>query len=84
MAFHPPERLLRVIEADCGMELSRYHVPKGAIVGMSSWMMHRDPTVLPEPEKFFPERWLDPIKGKNLEKYLVNFSKRSRQCIGIQ
>ncbi len=84
LSFHPPGRLPRVIETDGGLELSGYRVPKGTIVGMSSWMMHRDPNIWPEPEKFLPERWLDPVDGKNLDKYLVNFSKGSRQCIGMQ
>jgi cytochrome P450 len=84
LSFHPPGRLPRVIETDAGIELNGYHVPKGTIVGMSSWMMHRDPTVWPEPDKYSPERWLDPAEAKRLDKYLVNFSKGARQCIGMQ
>jgi cytochrome P450 len=61
-----------------------YTVPRGTIVGMSSWMMHRDPNIWPRPDTFSPERWLNPDKARKLEKYLVAFTKGSRQCIGMQ
>jgi cytochrome P450 len=53
-------------------------------VSMSSWMMHRNSSIFPNPDVFEPERWLDPNAAKRLEKYLVAFSKGSRQCVGIQ
>jgi len=83
LASPVPGRLPRVIEADEGMVLNGYKVPNGTIVGMSAWMMHRDPDIWPEPETFSPERWLDPVKAKKLDKYLVAFGKGSRQCIGM-
>jgi cytochrome P450 len=42
--------------------------------------MHTNERVFPEPFTFNPERWLN---NKGLEKYLVSFTKGSRQCIGI-
>jgi cytochrome P450 len=56
-------------------------LPAGTIVSMSTWIQHNNPDIFPEPEKFFPDRWLD-SDGK-LEKYLVPFSKGSRGCLGI-
>jgi hypothetical protein len=46
--------------------------------------MHHNETVFPDSHRFKPERWLDPAERKRLEKYMVAFSKGSRQCIGIQ
>ena len=50
---------------------------------MSSYMMHRDPDHFPNPDSFDPERWIEPIAARKLDKYLVPFSKGQRQCIGM-
>jgi Cytochrome P450 len=66
-------------------KLSRYAVAKNelqSVVGMSSWMMHRNEAAFPIPEKFDPERWIE--NGTALDKYLVAFSKGSRSCIGMK
>jgi cytochrome P450 len=47
-------------------------------------MMHRNSSIFPSPDTFEPKRWLDPNAARRLEKYLVVFSKDSRQCVGIQ
>jgi len=41
--------------------------------------------IFPEPSKFRPERWLKEGKyNRALEKYLVNFGKGTRQCVGMK
>ncbi|KAH8555620.1 cytochrome P450 [Umbelopsis sp. PMI_123] len=35
-----------------------------------------------EPEKFIPERWLDPVKSKERAMASLSFSAGSRNCIG--
>ncbi|GAB1194036.1 hypothetical protein APSETT444_003275 [Aspergillus pseudonomiae] len=52
-------------------------------VGMSSTLMHHDERIFPDSHKFIPERWLDMEQRKQLEKYMVAFTKGSRQCIGM-
>lgn len=47
---------------------------------MSAGLMHLDPRIFPSPLEFQPERWLE---NKGLDRYLVSFSKGSRQCVGI-
>jgi len=76
-------RLPRVIETDEAI-FNGYHVPKGTTVGMSSWMMNRNPDNYPDPDKFDPERWTNPEVAKQLDKYFVPFSRGSRQCVGMQ
>jgi cytochrome P450 len=83
LSFGVPGRLPRMIETD-GIMLNGYFIPRGTIVGMSSWMMHRNPKVFPDPDTFSPERWLDPANAGKLEKSFVAFSRGSRQCIGMQ
>lgn len=64
------------------------HVPNtditisaGTPVGMSSWLVHMNAELFPSPDDFLPERWLKP-GADGLKKYLVNFSKGSRICLG--
>ncbi|KAJ5374407.1 hypothetical protein N7517_006413 [Penicillium concentricum] len=58
-------------------------IPPGTNVGMTGLFIHHDEDIFPDAHSFVPERWMDPAKRKGLEKYLVSFSKGSRQCIGI-
>lgn len=38
--------------------INGYTVPKGTTAGILTFLLHRDPTVFPNPEKFIPERFL--------------------------
>ncbi|PLN80209.1 cytochrome P450 [Aspergillus taichungensis] len=61
-----------------------WHIPAGTPVSMTSVFVHNDPAIFPEPTEFRPERWLEASKeGINLSRYLVSFTKGSRQCVGI-
>lgn len=44
-----------------------------------------DPRIFPDPEVFEPERWMRAkAKGERLDRYLVNFSRGSRICLGLK
>jgi cytochrome P450 len=52
--------------------------------------MHHNETIFPNSHVFSPERWLDEnkyVKGskteKRLDRYMVAFTRGTRQCIGI-
>jgi cytochrome P450 len=51
---------------------------------MSTYWMHNDPKVFPDPYTYRPERWLEatPEQLKVMRTYYVPFAKGSRQCIG--
>jgi len=51
---------------------------------MSSYMMHRNKHVFPDPTTFDPGRWIsgDPEVIKLREKNLAPFSRGQRMCIG--
>ncbi|KAJ4249831.1 hypothetical protein NW762_012174 [Fusarium torreyae] len=65
-----------------GATFNGYFLPEGTVIGMSSWTMHRLPDVFPDPDKYDPERWMDPDRARHLEKYLTTFSRGNRSCIG--
>jgi len=57
-----------------------WFIPPGTPVGMTSVFIHHNESIFPESTKFIPERW---IGHPGLDKYLVSFSKGTRQCLGI-
>jgi cytochrome P450 len=61
-------------------------ISKGWAIGMSSAIMHHNEDIFPNSDLFLPERWIDGCgnKRKDLEKYLLCFSRGSRQCLGIK
>ncbi|XP_060102428.1 cytochrome P450 4V2 [Heteronotia binoei] len=59
-----------------------YKISKGTEVLIAPVVLHRDPDVFPEPEKFQPERFsLENSAGRNPYAY-VPFSAGPRNCIG--
>jgi len=49
---------------------------------MSQWIMHRNPRYFADPEKFDPDRWLDPAMQKLPRFVYFPFGGGPRQCIG--
>lgn len=58
---------------------NHYTFPAGTPMSMTSTHIHSHPDFFPEPKKFRPERW---IENPRLEKYLIAFSRGSRNCLG--
>ena len=59
-------------------------IPAGTPAGMTTFMLHQDPSIFPDPYTFNSERWLPlETKGKSLEKHLFSWSRGSRNCLGI-
>ena len=67
-----------------GVDICNQHIPGGTIVGVNAWVVHRDPVVFPEPEKFLPERWIESgaDKSKEMEASFFAFGAGSRTCLG--
>lgn len=54
-------------------------IPRGTPMSMSARLTQRHPNLFPDPNAFKPERWL---KNPRLDKYLLTFSRGTRQCLG--
>jgi cytochrome P450 len=81
MRLYPPAwSLARTAISD--FELRGYEIPKGANIVMSQWIMHRNPKYFPDPERFNPDRWLDPTMQKLPGFVYFPFGGGPRRCIG--
>lgn len=81
MRLYPPAWTIGR-EAAEDFELGGVHIPKGAQIMMSQWVVHRDPRWFPNPEGFDPDRW-EPERAKALPRFAYfPFGAGPRICIG--
>ncbi|PNH73305.1 hypothetical protein VD0001_g4263 [Verticillium dahliae] len=59
-----------------------FQIPPNTVVGMSPYIIHRDPKVFKDPRTFNPERWLGP-EAVELNRHFWAFSSGGRMCIGM-
>ena len=55
-------------------------IPAGTPVSMTSVLIHHNETIFSDSKAFKPDRWME---DPRLDRYLVSFSKGSRQCLGM-
>ncbi|KAB8235861.1 hypothetical protein ETB97_003341 [Aspergillus alliaceus] len=82
LAFGPISRSSRVATQE-DLNYKHHVIPAGTPVSQSTYFVHTDTNLYPNPEKFDPERWIKAAEeGIPLKKFITNFSQGSRQCIG--
>ncbi len=64
------------------VRIGGYDIPKGAVVNVVQYLLHRDPRFWEEPEKFKPERFSPEAKAGRPRFAYFPFGGGSRQCIG--
>ncbi|KAH8429750.1 cytochrome P450 [Aspergillus melleus] len=72
-----------MLEGLSTLQFKEWTIPAGTPVEMTSVLMHHNEEIFPDSYSFIPERWIDLCERKRLEKYMVSFSKGSRQCLGM-
>ncbi|XP_052111378.1 cytochrome P450 71D9 isoform X2 [Arachis duranensis] len=83
LRLHPPAPLLLPRECGEACEINGYYIPYKSKVIVNAWAIGRDPKNWSEPEKFYPERFIDSdidYKGNNFE--FVPFGAGRRTCPG--
>ncbi|KAE8361743.1 cytochrome P450 [Aspergillus caelatus] len=77
--------IFRQKQTDDAIGEKAWEIPTGTPVGMTAALVHVNPELFHHPHEFRPERWLGPDgqPHRGLDKYILSFSRGSRQCIGI-
>ncbi|KAI0571419.1 CypX Cytochrome P450 [Pyrenophora tritici-repentis] len=86
LRLHPAVGLpLERVVPPGGATICEQYFPEGTIVGINSWVAHRDTSVFgPDAHLFKPERWLSSDKERLslMERSWMPFGLGSRTCIG--
>lgn len=65
-----------------GAYINGRYLPEKTIVSAQAYTCHRDPKVFPDPDRFWPERWLN--ETSEMRKFYIPFGAAGpRICIGI-
>jgi cytochrome P450 len=83
LGYGTSTRLQRVAP-DRVIKYEDWEIPPGTPVSMTSVLMHHNEDKFPNSHNFDPERWMDPKERQRLDKYMVAFTKGTRQCLGIK
>lgn len=82
LRLYPPAPTLFLQRAHVTVQLGPWLLPKGALVRISPWVLHRDPRWYPQPEVFDPERFTPEAQAARPPCTYLPFGIGSRSCLG--
>ncbi|XP_077564072.1 cytochrome P450 3A24-like isoform X3 [Haemaphysalis longicornis] len=82
--YPPGTRVERSAVEDYVLDQRGIKVPKGCVVIVPVYAMHRDPEFFPEPETFKPERFSESNMGSIRPYTYLPFGAGPRNCIGMR
>lgn len=81
LRYYPPA-WLATRRATEDVDLKDLHVPAGATVIFSAYVVQRDPRLFSDPDEFDPDRWSPERVGEIHRDAIVQFGGGPRKCIG--
>lgn len=84
LRLHPPAPLLLPRECGQACDINGYHIPVKSKIIINAWAIARDPNYWTEPDRFYPERFIDSsvdFKGNSFE--FIPFGAGRRICPGM-
>ena len=82
LRIYPPAIGVFLRRATEETSIGGYPIPAGSLVGLSSFVTHRDPRWFPDPERFDPHRFLPPNVDQIPAGAYFPFGMGPRVCIG--
>jgi cytochrome P450 len=82
LRLYPPVPFLSR-EAGRDEEFEGQHIPKGSVILVAAWLLHRHKKLWDKPDHFIPERFLPGGKGPKSKFAYVPFSIGPRICAGL-
>jgi len=81
MRLYPPAYAIGRLALE-DHEVGGYRIPRGSLVLVSQYVMHRDPRFFPEPERFDPTRFAPEARSERPQFSYFPFGGGVRRCIG--
>lgn len=81
LRYYPPAWLL-TRRAKQDVDLKGHRIPAGTSVMFSPWVIHHDPKIYREPDRFDPDRWSPDRAAEIPREAIVQFGAGPRKCIG--
>ncbi|XP_055948651.1 cytochrome P450 3A21-like [Argiope bruennichi] len=82
--YPPATRLERLTDVDTKLGDTGITIPKGMIISIPSYALHKDPQYFPDPEKFDPDRFTPEERAKRNPYAYLPFGAGPRNCVGMR